>query len=54
MTGVFSLLILMTISVLAIYWTVYKIRNELNQHLGKMVSELTRMGQSLQKKPGGN
>ena len=54
MTGVVSLLILMTISVLAIYWTVWKIRNELNQNLGKMVSELTQIRQSLQKKPGGN
>jgi len=54
MTGVFSLLILLTISVLAIYWTVWKIRNELNQNLGKMVSELTQIRQSLQKKPGGN
>ena len=39
---------------LAIYWTVWKIRNELNQNLGKMVSELAQMSQSLQKKPGGN
>ena len=54
MTGVFSLLLLVTVSVLAIYWTVWKIRNELNQNLGKMVSELTQIRQSLQKKPGGN
>ena len=54
MTGLFSLLVLVTITVLAIYWTVWKIRNELNQNLGKMVSELTQIRQSLQKKPGGN
>ena len=49
-----ALLLLVTVSVLAIYWTAWKIRNELNQNLGKMVSELTQMRQSLQKKPGGN
>jgi len=51
---IFVLLPLATVSVLAIYWTVWKIRNELNQNLGKMVSELTQIRQSLQKKPGGN
>jgi len=51
---IFVLLPLVTVSVLAIYWTVWKIRNELNQNLGKMVSELTQIRQSLQKKPGGN
>ena len=54
MSGLIVLLCFMITILLAIYWTVWKIRNELNQHLGKMVSELTRMGQSLQKKPGGN
>ena len=54
MSGLIVLLCLVTVVVLAIYWTVWKIRNELNQNLGKMVSELTQIRQSLQKKPGGN
>ena len=45
------LVCLLTVAVLAIYWTVWKTRNELNQNLKKMVSEFTQIGQSLQKKP---
>ncbi len=48
------LLCLLIVAVLAIYWTVWKTRNELNQNLKKMVLEFTQIGQSLQKKPVGN
>ena len=48
------LVCLVAVVVLAIYWTVWKTRNELNQNLEKMVSEFTQIGQSLQKKPVGN
>ncbi len=38
---------------LAIYWTVWKIRAELNQNLGKMASELAEIRKALEKKTGG-
>jgi len=48
------LLCLVTVVALAIYWNVWKIRNELSQNLGKMLSELPQIRQSLQKTPSGN
>jgi len=54
MTLLTGVLCAVFIVLLAIWWNVWTIRNELNQNLRKMVSELTQMGQSLQKKPGGN
>jgi len=53
MNAIVGLLLLVTIVVLAIYWTVWKIRAELNQNLGKMASELGEIRKSLEKKPGG-
>jgi len=47
------LLSLLFIVVLAIYWTVWKIRAELNQNLGNMASELSEIRKSLEKKTGG-
>jgi uncharacterized membrane protein YqjE len=37
---------------LAIYWTVWKIRAELNQNLEKAASELSNIRKSLEKKTG--
>ena len=53
MNAIVSLLCLMTVAVLAIYWTIWKIRAELNQNMGKMVSELGEIRKSLEKKAGG-
>ena len=53
MNAIVSLLSLTTVGVLAIYWTIWKIRAELNQNMGKMVSELGEIRKSLEKKPGG-
>jgi hypothetical protein len=47
------LLCILLIVTLAIYWTVWKIRAELNQNLGKMVSALDEICKSLEKKAGG-
>ena len=46
------LLCLMFIVTLAIYWTVWKIRAELNQNLGNMASELAEIRKALEKKGG--
>ncbi|MFH1719052.1 MAG: hypothetical protein ABIF19_16990 [Planctomycetota bacterium] len=53
MNTIIGLLCLMTVAVLAIYWTVWKIRAELNQNLGNMASELGEIRKSLEKKAGG-
>ncbi len=53
MNAIAGLLCLMAVVVLAIYWTVWKIRAELNQNLGKMGSELGEIRKLLEKKPGG-
>jgi len=47
------LLCLIFMVTLAIYWTVWKIRAELNQNLGNMASELAEIRKSLEKKTGG-
>ena len=48
-----ALLCFLVMVALAIYWTIWKIRAELNQNMGKMVSELGDIRKSLEKKPGG-
>jgi hypothetical protein len=53
MNAIVGVLCLTTIVVLAIYWTVWKIRAELNQNLGKMASELGEIRKLLEKKQGG-
>jgi len=53
MNAIVGLLCIVTVAVLAIYWTVWKVRAELNQNLGKMASELGEIRKSLEKKPGG-
>jgi len=42
----------MFIVTLAIYWTVWKIRAELNQNLGNMASELSEIRKALEKTGG--
>jgi hypothetical protein len=49
MSGILGLLSIVTVAVLAIYWTVWKIRAELNQNLGKMVSELSDIHKAMEK-----
>ncbi len=44
------LMCFIVIIALAIYWTVWKIRADVNQHFGKMTNELSEVRQSLQKK----
>ena len=44
------LLCLVVIVLLAIYWTLWKIRAELNQNLEKVASELSEIRKSLEKK----
>lgn len=53
MNAIAGLLGIVTVAVLAIYWTVWKIRAELNQNLGKATSELGEIRKSLEKKTGG-
>jgi len=53
MNAIAGLLCIVTIVVLAIYWTVWKIRAELNQNLGKMVSELSDIHKGIEKRGGG-
>jgi uncharacterized membrane protein YqjE len=48
-----SLLSLLLIVVLAIYWTVWKCRADLNQNLEKVISELSETRKALEKKGGG-
>ena len=45
-----SLLSFIVVILLAIYWTVWKIRGELNQNLEKAASELSEIRKSLEKK----
>jgi len=47
---VLSLLCMLLIVILAIYWTVWKIRAELKQNLEKAASELSEIRKSLEKK----
>jgi len=47
MNAIAGLLCIVTVVVLAIYWTVWKIRAELNQNLGKLASELAEIRKSL-------
>jgi len=47
-----SLLCFVVVLLLAIYWTVWKIRAELNQNLEKVASELSEIRKSLEKKAG--
>jgi len=53
MNAIVGLLCIVTVVVLAIYWTIWKVRAELNQNLGKMTSELGEIRKSLEKKGGG-
>ena len=53
MNAIIGLVCLSTVGVLAIYWTIWKMRAELNQNLGKMASELAEIRKSLEKKGGG-
>lgn len=53
MNAIIGLLCITTVSVLAVYWTIWKIRAELNQNLGKMTSELAEIRKSLEKRTGG-
>ncbi len=53
MNAIIGLLCITTVSVLAIYWTIWKIRAELNQNLGKMASELAEMHKAIDKRAGG-
>jgi hypothetical protein len=45
-----SLICFLVIIQLAIYWTVWKIRGELNQNMEKITSELSKISKSLEKK----
>jgi hypothetical protein len=45
-----ALLCFMLIVLLAIYWTLWKIRGELNESQGKLISELSEVRKSLEKK----
>ena len=45
-----SLLSFLVIVLLAIYWTLWKVRGELNQNAEKVVSELSEIRKSLEKK----
>ena len=45
--AIVGLMCLSTVAVLAIYWTVWKIRADLNQNLGKMASELGEIRKAL-------
>lgn len=47
------LLCILLIVTLAIYWTVWKIRADLSQNLGKMASLLEEIHKALEKKAGG-
>ncbi len=45
-----ALICFIIIIALAIYWTVWKIRADVNQHFGKMITELSEIRNSFQKK----
>jgi len=47
-----SLLCFLLIVLLAIYWTLWKVRGELNQNMEKVASELSEIRKSLEKKAG--
>ena len=47
-----SLLCFLLIVLLAIYWTMWKIRGELNESREKLISELSNIRKSLEKKAG--
>ena len=48
--GFLALLPLMTIATLAIYWTLFKIRKDLNETQGKIISALLELQKLLGKK----
>jgi hypothetical protein len=47
MNAMIGLLCLITVVVLAIYWTVWKCRGDLNQNLEKVISELSEIRKAL-------
>ncbi|MHC4511137.1 MAG: hypothetical protein ACYTAO_19670 [Planctomycetota bacterium] len=51
--AIVGFLCIVTVAVLAIYWTLWKVRAELNENLQKMASELAEVRKALEKKAGG-
>ena len=49
-TAYLTLLPILTIAVLAIYWTVFKIRKDVKESQSKIISALSEIQQALEKK----